>query len=167
MIAPSFLIDECLSRALCGIAHQHGYAAHALVDLGGAGLKDWDMMKIASEHDFVLVTNNVIDFLALYALRQLHPGVVLLKGRILGRDAQCRAFAAALDDIDADPDTVNQAIEIMPGELPQWSVQRYPLQSPLTSRPATRPDRPPYPFRPITSRPISMRRTSEVPAPIS
>ena len=25
----------------------------------------------------------------------------------------------------------------------------------------------PYPFSPITSRPISMRRTSEVPAPIS
>ena len=124
---PSFLIDECPSRALCGIAHQRGYAAQALVDLGKAGLKDWDVMTIVDEGDFVLVTNNVIDFLALYALRSLHPGAVLLRGDISGRAAQCQAFGAALDNIDADPDLVNQVVEVTPGATPLWSVQRYPL----------------------------------------
>lgn len=127
---PSFLIDECLSRALCGIAHQRGYAAQALVDLGKAGLKDWDVMTIVDEGDFVLVTNNVIDFLALYTLRALHPGVVLLKGDISGRAAQCQAFGAALDTIDADPDLVNLAVEVTLGVTPPWSVQRYPLPQP-------------------------------------
>ncbi len=130
MTAPGFLIDECLSRALCGIAHNRGYAAQALVDLGRAGLKDWDVMKIAAERDLVLVTNNVIDFLALYALRPLHPGVVLLKGHIHGRHQQCQAFAAALDDIDTDPDVMNLAVEVVPGAPSQWSVQRYPLSKP-------------------------------------
>lgn len=118
MITPSFLIDECLSRTLCDIAHGRGYAAQALVDLGKAGTKDWDVMKIVDERDVVLVTNNAIDFLALYRLCPLHPGVVLLKGRIFGRVAQGQAFAAALDDIDADPDIVNLAIEVTPGVPP-------------------------------------------------
>ena len=130
MTAACFLIEECLSRALCNIAHKRGYAAQALVDLGRAGTKDWDVMKIVAERDLILVTNNVVDFLALYALRPLHPGVVLLKGRILGRDAQCQAFAAALDDIDANPDVVNLGIEVTPGEPTQWFVQRYPLAKP-------------------------------------
>jgi hypothetical protein len=115
---------------LCGVAHERGYAAQALVDLGRAGTKDWDVMKIVVERDLILVTNNVVDFLALYALRPIHPGVVLLKGRILGRAAQCQAFAAALDDVDASPDVINLAVEVTPGEPAQWSVHRYPLAKP-------------------------------------
>lgn len=118
--APSFLIDECLSRTLCDVAYERGYAAQALVDLGKAGTTDWDVMRIVDERDVVLVTNNVIDFLALYRFRPLHPGVAF----------QSQAFAAALDDIDANPDIVNLAIEVTPGVAPQWLVQRYPLPKP-------------------------------------
>ncbi|WP_437361769.1 DUF5615 family PIN-like protein [Inquilinus limosus] len=109
------------------MAHQRGYAAQTLVDLGKAGLKDWDVMKVVAMHDLVLVTNNVIDFLALYRLQTIHPGVALLKGSIHGRDAQCRAFAALLDAVDLDPDLVNQVVEVTAGTTKGWSIRRYPL----------------------------------------
>ena len=84
-------------------------------------------MKVVAMHDLVLVTNNVIDFLALYRLQMIHPGVVFLKGSIHGRDAQSRAFAAILDAVDLDPDLVNQAIEVTADATMLWSTQRYPL----------------------------------------
>ena len=39
---------------------------------------DWDLLNVIAEQDWVLVTNNVIEFRGRYSEIALHPGVVFL-----------------------------------------------------------------------------------------
>ena len=106
-----FLIDECLTTRLVGVANDHGHESHHVAHLNLAGLKDWDVMDYAIKHDFVVVTNNAADFLRLYAERELHPGLVILIPNV-PIELQQRLFTAALVQIAADGEPVNQVLEV-------------------------------------------------------
>ena len=57
-----FLIDECLSVDLVAVAGECGHEAQHVARVGRAGWKDWNVVRYASEGDFILVTNNASDF---------------------------------------------------------------------------------------------------------
>jgi DNA polymerase-4 len=73
-----FLIDECLSVDLVTVAGDSGHEARHVAHVGRAGWKDWNVVRYASDGDFVIVTNNASDFRQLYAAQPLHAGLVIL-----------------------------------------------------------------------------------------
>ena len=89
------LIDECLSPALVPLAQASGHEAYHLAHIGRAGFEDWQIVELALARDMVLVTNNASDFRRLYAVQELHPGLVILVPNV-GRETQRRLFRAAL-----------------------------------------------------------------------
>ncbi len=74
--------------------------------------KDWDLLKIVENDDWVLVTNNAIEFRGRYRRIEVHPGVVFLVSSVRGPD-QVRLFEAVLDHVRLLPDLVNRAIDTM------------------------------------------------------
>jgi predicted nuclease of predicted toxin-antitoxin system len=109
--APRFLIDENLSPRLVAPAHQRGYVAMHVNHLGLQTEKDWDLLKVIENDDWVLVTNNAIEFRGRYRRIEIHPGVVFLIPSARGLD-QVRLFEAALDHVRQMPDLVNRAIDV-------------------------------------------------------
>ena len=105
-----FLIDECLTIGLVEEARRWGFEAHHLVRLGRAGWRDWNIAAFAMADDFVLVTNNAVDFLQFYARQDVHPGLVLILPSV-ERAAQLVLFRAALRALKDLPDVVNKVIE--------------------------------------------------------
>ena len=91
-----FLVDECLSVELVTVAAEAGYEAHHVAHVGKAGWKDWNVLRHASENDFVLVTNNAADFRKLYAEESLHAGLVILIPNV-PVDLQKRLFKGAVN----------------------------------------------------------------------
>ena len=77
MTAPRFLIDENLSPALVGPARARGFEAMHVNHLGLYIETDRDLLKVISEQDWVLVTNNAIEF------RGAVPGGRVAPGRCL------------------------------------------------------------------------------------
>ena len=106
-----FLIDECLTVQLVTIAGQAGYEAHHVAHVGKAGWKDWHVMQHAREEDFVLVTNNAVDFRQLYAAQPLHAGLVILIPNVDG-EMQQRLFTGALEQRAHYGEPINQVLEI-------------------------------------------------------
>lgn len=78
MTAPRFLIDENLSPALVEPARRRGFEAMHVNYLGLRTETDWDLLKVIAEQDWVLVTNNAIEFRGRYRDIELHPGVIFL-----------------------------------------------------------------------------------------
>ena len=72
---------------------------------------DWDLLEIMTEHDWVLVTNNAIEFRGRYRTIELHPGVVFLLPAVR-RPQQIRLFVAALEHVERHPDMTNHALNI-------------------------------------------------------
>jgi predicted nuclease of predicted toxin-antitoxin system len=106
-----FLIDENLSPALVEPARERGLEAMHVNHLGLRTETDWDLLKVIAEQDWVLVTNNAIEFRGRYREIELHPGVVFLVPAVR-RAEQIRLFEAALDYIGTDGDMVNRAIDV-------------------------------------------------------
>ena len=71
-------IDECLSPALVGQAHDRGYEATCTRDRGQLGLPDDELIALAVDQGFAFVTNNHADFRGLCASAELHAGLVIL-----------------------------------------------------------------------------------------
>ena len=111
MTAPRFLIDENLSPALAEPAREQGFEAMHVNHLGLRTDTDWDLLKVIAEQDWVLVTNNAIEFRGRYREIELHPGVVFLVPAVR-RAEQIRLFEAALGYIGSDGDMVNRAIDV-------------------------------------------------------
>ncbi len=111
MTASRFLIDENLSPALVEPARERGFEAMHVNHLGLRTDTDWDLLKVIAEQDWVLVTNNAIEFRGRYREIELHPGVVFLVPAIR-RAEQIRLFEAALGYIGTDGDMVNRAIDV-------------------------------------------------------
>ncbi len=103
MTAPRFLIDENLTPKRVEPARARGYEAMHVTHLGLAGETDWDLLRLITEGDWVLVTNNAIEFRGRYREVALHPGVVFLIPTAR-RTEQVRLFEAALDHIGRCPD---------------------------------------------------------------
>lgn len=126
-----FWIDECLTPALVGRAHSHGYEATCTRDRGQLGMRDDELLALAVGEEFVFVTNNHADFIGLCANAELHTGLVVLPQR--PRDAQLLLLSDAIAHIEgraaeaseAPADwIINRVVEV--GEDPQTC-----LDSPL------------------------------------
>jgi predicted nuclease of predicted toxin-antitoxin system len=124
--APRFLIDENLSPRLVDPAHARGYAAMHVNHLGLRTEKDWNLLKIVENNDWVLVTNNAIEFRGRYRRIEIHPGVVFLVPSVRGLD-QVRLFEAALDHVQMLPDLVNRAIDVIFDQIGKIIVFDYDL----------------------------------------
>jgi predicted nuclease of predicted toxin-antitoxin system len=109
--APRFLVDENLSVLLSEVAHERGYEATHINHYGLRKSKDWDILKVVAEEDWILVTNNAFEFRGRYQKLEIHPGVVFLIPNVL-RLQQLELFSAALDAITEFPDMVNTALDI-------------------------------------------------------
>ncbi len=72
---------------------------------------DWDLLKVIAEQDWVLVTNNAIEFRGRYREIELHPGVVFLLPAVR-RPEQLQLFEAALDHVRSHPDMINRALDV-------------------------------------------------------
>jgi hypothetical protein len=133
-----FLIDECLSPELAKIAidKEHGETSH-IVWLGLGGYKDWELTPIILDGDWIFVTKNSVDFRGprdkpgtkgQYADVALHAGLICLNGPPgMDLDMQIELFEQALLELDADPDLVNQVLEITLDDDDDLRVLRYAL----------------------------------------
>ncbi len=91
-------IDECLSPALVGQAHTHGYEATCTRDRGQLSLRDDELLALAVAEGFVFVTNNHADFWGLCSNAELHAGLVTLPQGT--REAQLRWLSDAVAHIE-------------------------------------------------------------------
>jgi len=82
-------------------------------------------MEEVAKSDWVLVTNNAVEFRGRYRQVALHPGVVFIVPNVR-RPRQIELFEAALSDIEADPDLVNTALDVA-FDGAEIVVRRYPL----------------------------------------
>ena len=111
MKPPRFLVDENLSVLLPKTAQARGYEATHVNHRGLHQAKDWEILRIATEEDWVLVTNNAIEFRGRYRRLAVHPGVIFLLP-VVPRSEQADLFSAALDVIEEFPDMVNIALDV-------------------------------------------------------
>ncbi|HEY0205476.1 MAG TPA: DUF5615 family PIN-like protein [Acetobacteraceae bacterium] len=126
MTAPRFLIDENLSPALVQPARERGFEAMHVNHLGLRTETDWDLLKVVAEQDWVLVTNNAIEFRGRYGTIELHPGVIFLLPAVR-RLEQVRLFEAALDHAKSHPDMINRALDVAFDPDGQTIVTHYDL----------------------------------------
>lgn len=84
MTALRFLIDENLSPRLVVPARQRGFVAMHVNHLGLQTEKDWDLLKVVENDDWVLVTNNAFEFRGRYRRIEIHPGVVFIVPSVRG-----------------------------------------------------------------------------------
>jgi len=126
LTAPRFLVDENLSVRLPEVAHRRGFEATHIIHLGLGEWKDWNILEIVERQGWVLVTNNAIEFRSRYRAIAIHPGVIFLLPSVR-RDQQRMLFDAALDDVVANPDLINQALDVDFVQNNAISVRRYVL----------------------------------------
>jgi predicted nuclease of predicted toxin-antitoxin system len=110
------LVDEHLSPRLAAwCAERQGVYAAPVAHVGLAGRSDAEVWRHALEHDFVVVTANARDFLALLDVG-LHPGLIVLREGGLSRAEQWARLEAALDHVQGQPDPaaymVNRVVEV-------------------------------------------------------
>jgi predicted nuclease of predicted toxin-antitoxin system len=124
-----FLIDECLSPELVALARALGFHESTHVTwLGMRSRKDWAIVRRAVEDGFVLVTNNSVDFRALYGRENLHAGLVCLNvaSGLMRLKVQKSLFLLALDRFGtAEP--VNEALEVTLTAGGKVVLERYAL----------------------------------------
>lgn len=108
---PRFLIDENLSPTLVEPARALGFEAMHVNHLGLRTETDWDLLTVVAEQDWVLVTNNAVEFRGRFREHGLHPGVVFILPAVRRAD-QLLLFKAALAACACDPDLVNRALDV-------------------------------------------------------
>jgi predicted nuclease of predicted toxin-antitoxin system len=108
------LIDECLSATLADIATHRGLVALAvnrLRRLRGRG--DHVVARYALVNEYVLVTNNLVEFERIYQELEFHPGIVFFDcpSKLRKKAWQAKMMEMALDELELE-DPVQQAIVI-------------------------------------------------------
>jgi predicted nuclease of predicted toxin-antitoxin system len=104
------LIDECLHTSLTGVAHEAGYACDHVNFIGLSGYKDWQLMDRIRAGEYTFVTNNRVDFAALYGKEEIHPGLVIIVPNVVPR-LQRELLRAALAHI-GERELVNTLLEV-------------------------------------------------------
>jgi hypothetical protein len=105
-----------------------------LPNVGKAGWKDWNVVRYASDGDFVLVTNNASDFRRLYAKRPLHAGLVIIIPNV-SRIIQQRLFRGALDVLVTMGEPINRVLEVdIEGDEVTFDLYDLPRKSTLKRR---------------------------------
>jgi hypothetical protein len=74
-------------------------------------LQDWNVLRHASDGNFVLVTNNASDFRRLYAHEPLHAGLEIIIPNV-GRALQQQLFSGAVDELFQLGELVNRVLEV-------------------------------------------------------
>lgn len=124
-----FLIDECLSPELVGLARARGFHDSTHVTwLGMGSRQDWTIVQRAIQDGFILVTNNTVDFAALYGREEIHAGLVCINivPGLMSLDAQKQLFLLALDSLGkAEP--VNEVLEVTLTAGGNLRIERYAL----------------------------------------
>jgi hypothetical protein len=124
---PRFLIDENLTPNLAIAGRARGYEAMAVRDLGLLNTRDPELLGLAEQGDWTLVTNNTGEFRRRYRRHvALHAGVVFLHG-VSGLTAQMDAFEAALDEIQLNPDLTNTEVLVEYLDPGRYRVSRFDL----------------------------------------
>jgi len=104
------LIDECLHTSLTGVAHEAGYACDHVNFIGLSGYKDWQLMNQIRAGEYTFVTNNRVDFAALYGQEEVHPGLVIIVPNVVPR-LQRELFHTVLAHIGAR-ELLNTLLEV-------------------------------------------------------
>jgi hypothetical protein len=63
------------------------------------------------KHDFIFVTNDKDDFLALFASLDIHNGLIIIVPKV-EREAQVALFGRALDVVETLDHTINRVLEV-------------------------------------------------------
>jgi predicted nuclease of predicted toxin-antitoxin system len=134
-----FLIDECLSPALVQQAVKAGYVESTCVrDRGLSGTKDWELVKVAVDGDFTLVTHNAVDFRGdganapggRYSELEIHAGLVCLNStHPMSILRQRRLFQLALEFLAERTDLVNASLELFEDEDGAVHLEIYDIPS--------------------------------------
>jgi hypothetical protein len=99
-------------------------------DRGWSDIKDWELVVLAVEGDYTLVTHNAVDFRGggpgrldgQHAKQPIHAGLVCLNSVfVMDLERQRDLFALALAELARQGDLVNQAREVF--ELEDGSVE--------------------------------------------
>ena len=106
----TFLIDECLHTSLVAVAQARNHEAHHVVYLGMQGWKDPDVLRRVKERDYILVTNNAVDFRRLYARVPIHAGLIIVIPNVIPA-LQRELMAAVLDHV-GQGGLINTVIEV-------------------------------------------------------
>jgi predicted nuclease of predicted toxin-antitoxin system len=106
-----FLIDECLTPELVGIAHAEGFEAYHVAHCGLSGAKDPVIFARISERGFIFVTNNRDDFINLVKNADLHAGLIVIVPQCR-REGQKHLFKLALDRLRKAGNLTNKVLEI-------------------------------------------------------
>lgn len=109
----NFLIDENLSPQLVQRLGEKGCPAQHVVHTGMAGTTDPDVWKYAFDHDQIVVTQNVEDFLHLASAVELHPGLIVLRVGGLTREQQWQWLEPVVDWLLASEEPlINKVVEV-------------------------------------------------------
>ena len=134
-----FLIDECLSQDLVGVARDRGFMQSSHVAwLGKAGWKDWELKPFILDGDWTFVTRDSVDFRGpvkhpgtrgQYADVAIHAGLVCINGPVgMNLELQCELFSTALDEIRNVDQLVNEVLEVdLETSEAEITIRRYTL----------------------------------------
>ena len=109
-----FLIDECLSPTLAGIARARGFPESTHVTwIGLRSRQDWQVVRRAVADGYVTVTQDTADFTLLMERESVHPGLLCMNVAhgLMSLDVQQALFEHALTWI-GDADLGGQVVEI-------------------------------------------------------
>lgn len=106
-----FLIDECLSPELAGVAKERGHGALHVTWVNRAGYSDRSLMPYVLDGEYTLVTNNGADFRALYRSLAVHPGLIVILPS-LRKAGQIAVFERFLDHVAERPDLINKLVTL-------------------------------------------------------
>jgi predicted nuclease of predicted toxin-antitoxin system len=108
-----FLVDECVTPALVGVANEHGFVAYHVTHRGWPARADSFLLHRLLAEDLTIVTNNWKDFRPMLARAEVHPGAIVIP--TVPRDRQKRLFdlvLRAINSADHPLDMVNTVVEI-------------------------------------------------------
>jgi predicted nuclease of predicted toxin-antitoxin system len=106
-----FLFDECITPTLRSVAYEFDHYGFHVLHLDREGESDAALAVLARDKDYVVVTNNGIDFRALYKRFDLHPGLIVILPSV-DREVQQQLFAAVCEALRDGPDIVNMLVEV-------------------------------------------------------
>ena len=122
-----FLIDECLSPTLAGIARARGYPESTHVTwIGLRSRQDWAVVRRAVDDGYVAVTQNTADFTVLMEREPMHPGLLCMNvaHRLMSLRVQQALFDHALTEI-VDVDLTGEVVEVTLSADRTIRVDRY------------------------------------------
>ncbi len=109
----NLLIDENLSPRLVHLLGKKGIPAQHVAHTGLSGYTDPDVWLHAFEHEQIVVTQNVEDFLHLAGSVELHPGLIVLRVGGLTREEQWQWLEPVVDSLLASGESlINKVVEV-------------------------------------------------------